>query len=54
MQLVEFLGHALTHDSGAKVLFGSLIQPVFGRFFQQGGSTSANLRSQAESAAKTN
>lgn len=39
------------HYSGAQVVFNSLLQPVFSRYFQ-GGPTSANLRSQADQATK--
>ncbi|GLA29873.1 ER membrane protein DP1/Yop1 [Aspergillus niger] len=42
---------SLPQTNGAQVVFHSFIQPVLGRFFQ-GGSTSANLRAQAEAAAK--
>ncbi|KAK2744967.1 ER membrane protein DP1/Yop1 [Myotisia sp. PD_48] len=42
---------ALPQTGGAQVVFNSLIQPVFSRYFM-GGSTSAKLRSQAEQAAK--
>jgi len=41
---------ALPQTSGAQVVFRSLIQPVFARFFEGSGSTSANLRSQADKA----
>lgn len=43
----------LTCISGAKLVFNSLISPLFARFFQQGGSTSANLQSQADAATKS-
>ncbi|OOF92207.1 hypothetical protein ASPCADRAFT_210614 [Aspergillus carbonarius ITEM 5010] len=42
---------SLPQTNGAQVVFHSFIQPVLGRFFV-GGSTSANLRAQAEAAAK--
>ncbi|GFN20426.1 ER membrane protein DP1/Yop1 [Aspergillus tubingensis] len=42
---------SLPQTNGAQIVFHSFIQPVLGRFFQ-GGSTSANLRAQAEAAAK--
>jgi len=41
---------ALPQTNGAQFLFHSFIAPVFGRFFEKGGSTSANLRSQADKA----
>lgn len=37
--------------SGAQVVFNSLLQPLVGRYFN-GGSTSANLRAQADAATK--
>ncbi|KAL8909619.1 MAG: hypothetical protein Q9207_000117 [Kuettlingeria erythrocarpa] len=39
--------------NGAQVIFRSLIQPVFSRYFSQSGSTAANLRSQADQATKS-
>lgn len=39
--------------SGSKIVFNSFIAPLFGRFFNQAGSTSANLRTQAENVTKT-
>jgi len=42
----------LTCCSGAQIVFHSFLQPVLGRFFNN-GSTSANLRAQAEAAAKS-
>ncbi|PYH89536.1 hypothetical protein BO71DRAFT_402992 [Aspergillus ellipticus CBS 707.79] len=42
---------ALPQTNGAQIVFHSFIQPVLGRFFQ-GGSTSANLRAQADAATK--
>jgi receptor expression-enhancing protein 5/6 len=43
---------ALTRSSGAQLVFHSFIQPVFARFFAS-GSTSANLKAQAEAASKS-
>ncbi|PYH42053.1 putative membrane biogenesis protein (Yop1) [Aspergillus saccharolyticus JOP 1030-1] len=43
---------ALPQTNGAQIVFHSFIQPVLGRFFQ-GGSTSANLRAQADAATKS-
>ncbi|KAK2751589.1 ER membrane protein DP1/Yop1 [Onygenales sp. PD_40] len=50
-KFVLILWMALPQTSGAQVVFNSFIQPVFSRYFQS-GSTAANLRSQAEAAAK--
>lgn len=48
-KFVLVLWMALPQTGGAQIVFHSLLQPVFARYFE-GGSTSANLRSQAESA----
>lgn len=40
------------NGSGAQIVFRSVLEPVFARFFQQSGSTSANLRSSADQATK--
>ncbi|KAI9721337.1 MAG: ER membrane protein DP1/Yop1 [Chrysothrix sp. TS-e1954] len=45
-KFVLVLWMALPQTAGAQVIFRSLIQPVFARYFE-GGSASANLRSQA-------
>ncbi|WEW56624.1 ER membrane protein DP1/Yop1 [Emydomyces testavorans] len=50
-QFVLILWMALPQTHGAEIVFGSLIQPLFSRYFQS-GSTSANLRSQADQATK--
>ncbi|RJE19915.1 membrane biogenesis protein Yop1 [Aspergillus sclerotialis] len=42
---------ALPQTNGAQIVFKSFIQPVLGRYFE-GGSTSANLRAQADAATK--
>ncbi len=42
----------ITLCSGAQIVFRSLLQPVFSRYFSQSGSTAANLRSQADQATK--
>ncbi|KAI4249027.1 MAG: hypothetical protein L6R42_009103 [Xanthoria sp. 1 TBL-2021] len=39
-------------NRGAQIIFRSLIQPVFSRFFSTSGNTAANLRSQADQASK--
>lgn len=44
---------ALPQTSGAQIVFRSLLQPVFAKYFE-GGSTSANLRAQAQSATGKN
>ncbi|KAL8723459.1 MAG: hypothetical protein Q9225_000290 [Loekoesia sp. 1 TL-2023] len=44
---------ALPQTGGAQIIFRSLIQPVFSRYFSQSGSTAANLRSQADQASKS-
>ncbi|GAM86786.1 hypothetical protein ANO11243_048060 [Dothideomycetidae sp. 11243] len=49
--LVLWMALPQTGYSGSRIVFNSLLSPLFGRFFQ-GGSTSANLRTQAESATK--
>ncbi|KAL9610323.1 MAG: hypothetical protein Q9167_004954 [Letrouitia subvulpina] len=38
---------------GAQIVFRSLIQPVFSRYFSHNNSTAANLRSQADQATKS-
>ncbi|KAL2854697.1 TB2/DP1, HVA22 family-domain-containing protein [Aspergillus pseudodeflectus] len=43
---------ALPQTNGAQVVFNSLLQPLVGRFFTS-GSTSANLRAQADAATKS-
>ncbi|RAL10056.1 putative membrane biogenesis protein (Yop1) [Aspergillus homomorphus CBS 101889] len=43
---------ALPQTNGAQIVFHSFIQPVLGRFFHD-GSTSANLRAQADAATKS-
>lgn len=51
-KFVLILWMALPQTGGAKVVFNSLLEPLFSRFFSKSGSTSANLRSQADSATK--
>lgn len=43
--------HELMSTSGAQIVFHSFIHPIFSRFFPA-GSTSANLRAQADAATK--
>ncbi|KAJ9196378.1 hypothetical protein DTO166G4_369 [Paecilomyces variotii] len=50
-KFVLVLWMALPQTNGAQIVFHSFLQPLLGRFFQ-GGSTSSNLRSQADAAAK--
>ncbi|PSK56585.1 hypothetical protein B9Z65_6209 [Elsinoe australis] len=52
-KFILVLWMALPQTGGAKLVFNSLISPLFARFFQQGGSTSANLQSQADAATKS-
>lgn len=51
-KFVFVLWMALPQTAGAQVVFRNFLQPVFSRYFTEGGSTSSNLRSQAESATK--
>ncbi|KAF2490574.1 hypothetical protein BU16DRAFT_470024 [Lophium mytilinum] len=47
-KFVLVLWMALPQTSGAQIIFRSFLQPVFSRYFSQTGSTSANLRAQAD------
>ncbi|MCJ1446454.1 MAG: ER membrane protein DP1/Yop1 [Stictis urceolatum] len=50
-KFVLVLWMALPQTGGAQIVFRSLIQPLFGRFFTgHSGATAANLRSQADKA----
>jgi len=49
-KFVLVLWMALPQTGGAQVVFRSLLQPVFSRYFSSTGSTAANLRSQADQA----
>jgi len=51
-KFILILWMALPQTAGAQIVFRSVIQPVFSRFFSQSGSTAANLRSQADQATK--
>ncbi|OJJ48847.1 hypothetical protein ASPZODRAFT_13584 [Penicilliopsis zonata CBS 506.65] len=50
-KFVLILWMALPQTNGAQVVFHSFLQPLLGRFFAS-GSTSANLRAQADAATK--
>lgn len=52
-KFVFVLWMALPVTNGAQIVFRSLIQPVFGRFFSKSGQTSADLRGKADSAMKS-
>ncbi|KAL9091932.1 MAG: hypothetical protein Q9165_004684 [Trypethelium subeluteriae] len=49
-KFVLVLWMALPQTAGAQIIFRSLIQPVFARFFTGSGSTSSGLRSRADRA----
>ncbi|KAJ5100448.1 hypothetical protein N7456_006500 [Penicillium angulare] len=51
-KFVLVLWMALPQTNGAQIVFNSFLQPLVGRFFSNSG-TSANLRAQAEAAAKS-
>ena len=44
---------ALPMTNGAQIVFRSLLQPVFSRFFSGAGTTAADLRGKADSAMKS-
>jgi receptor expression-enhancing protein 5/6 len=52
-KFVLILWMALPMTNGAQIVFRSLIQPVFSRFFSQSGSTAADLRGKADAAMKS-
>ncbi|KAK4543089.1 ER membrane protein DP1/Yop1 [Oleoguttula mirabilis] len=49
-KFVFIIWMALPQTGGAQIVFRSLLQPVFARFFQDSRSTSEQLRSQADKA----
>ncbi|KAJ9661739.1 ER membrane protein DP1/Yop1 [Coniosporium apollinis] len=51
-KFILVLWMALPQTGGTQVVFRSFLQPVFSRYFSGSGSTSANLRSQADQAQK--
>ncbi|KAL5114541.1 ER membrane protein DP1/Yop1 [Pleosporales sp. CAS-2024a] len=51
-KFVLILWMALPQTAGAQIVFRSLLQPVFSRYFSEAGSTSANLRAKVDSAGK--
>jgi len=51
-KLIIILWMALPQTSGAQTVFSSAIQPLFSRYFVNGGSIASNLRSQADQATK--
>ncbi|ETS80360.1 Protein yop-1 [Pestalotiopsis fici W106-1] len=52
-KFVFLLWLSLPAFSGAQLVFRSFIQPAFGRYFSQSGSTAANLRAKADSIGKS-
>ncbi|KAI1827882.1 TB2/DP1, HVA22 family-domain-containing protein [Xylaria intraflava] len=51
-KFVFLLWLSLPTFGGAQIVFRSFMQPVLGRYFSESGSTAANLRAKADSAAK--
>jgi len=49
-KFILVLWMALPQTGGAQILFRSVIQPIFSRFFSHTGSTSAELRAKADAA----
>jgi len=52
-KFILILWMALPMTNGAQIVFRTLIQPIFARFFVYPGATSADLRSKADSATKS-
>lgn len=44
---------ALPMTNGAQIVFRSVLQPIFSRFFSTTGSTAADVRGKADAAMKT-
>lgn len=49
-KFVLILWMALPMTQGAQIVFRSFVQPVFGRFFSESGTTAADLRAKVDSA----
>ncbi|KAI4153478.1 MAG: hypothetical protein LQ340_002294 [Diploschistes diacapsis] len=47
-KFVLILWMALPQTGGAQIIFRNLVEPLCGRFFREGSTTSSNLRSQAD------
>ncbi|ETN40389.1 protein yop1 [Cyphellophora europaea CBS 101466] len=52
-KFILVLWMALPVTNGAQIIFRSVIQPVFSRFFSSTGSTAADLRAKADAAGKS-
>ena len=52
-KFILVLWMALPATSGAQLVFRSVIQPMFSRFFSKSETTAANLRSKTEQATKS-
>ncbi|KAK5115898.1 ER membrane protein DP1/Yop1 [Meristemomyces frigidus] len=53
-KFIFVLWMALPQTGGAQIVFRSLLEPLFARFFKDTSSTSANLRAQADKATGKN
>ncbi|KAK6832961.1 protein yop-1 [Apiospora arundinis] len=51
-KFIFLLWLALPMFGGANLIFRSFLQPMFGRYFSESGSTAANLRAKADSLGK--
>ncbi|KAK8041173.1 hypothetical protein PG994_014180 [Apiospora phragmitis] len=51
-KFIFLLWLALPTFGGANLIFRSFLQPMFGRYFSESGSTAANLRAKADSLGK--
>lgn len=52
-KFILILWMALPMTQGAQIVFRTVMQPIFSRFFSGAGSTAADLRAKADSAGKT-